>query len=84
MQNRIKIFVVVVLSLLALARYFNAGLTFVVENGCKLTAALPGLANLSKYLNSRQYQIYIEDLSLIAFLILLVYWRAFFLRRLQN
>ena len=84
MQSRIKILVIVVLSLLALARYFNSGLTFVVENSCKLTAALPGLTNLSKCLSSRQYQIYIEDLSLIAFLILLVSWRTFFVRRLQN
>ena len=86
MQSRIKTLavVVVILSVLALAKYLNAGLTSVVDNGCKLATALPHLTNLSRYLNSRQYQFYIEDLSLIAFLLLLVLWRALFLRRLQS
>lgn len=81
-RNRIKILVVVVLSvLLALAKYFNAGLTFIADNSYKLTTALSHLTNLSKCLNCAKYQLYIKDLSIIALLLLLISWRLFFLRK---
>jgi hypothetical protein len=81
MQSRIKIFVVVILSVLAFAKQLNASLIFVIDKGCKLPITLPSLTNLSRYLNSRQHQLCIEDISLIAFLLLLLSWRLFFLTR---
>lgn len=86
MQSRIKTLavVVVVLFVLDLAKYFNTAWTFAVDNGCKLAVTLSNLINLSEHLNDGQYQLYIKDLSLITLLFLLVLWRAFFFRRLQN
>jgi len=75
--------VVVVLSVLALAKYFNAGLAFAVDNSCRLAAALPNLTNLSEHLNTGQYRSFFENISLVAFLLLLALWRTLFLKKQQ-
>ncbi len=58
-----------------------AGLTFAADNSSKLAAAL---TNLSAYIHTGQYISYIKDISLVAFLFLLLLWRALLLRRSQN
>jgi hypothetical protein len=57
-----------------------AGLTFAADNRIKLAAAL---TNLSAYLHASQYISYIKDISFVAFLFLLLLWRALLLRRSQ-
>lgn len=87
MHSRIKtlaIFaavVAVVLSVLVLAKYFNAGSAFAADNSFKLSAAL---TNLSAYIHAGQYRSYLKDIALVAFLFLLLLWRALLLRRSQN
>lgn len=76
--------VAAVLSALVLAKYFNTGLAFAVDNSHRLAAALPNLTNLSKYLDISQYRSYLKDIALIAFLLLLLLWRALFLGRPQD
>jgi hypothetical protein len=58
-----------------------AGLTFAADNSSKLAAAL---TNLSAYLDIGQYRSYLKDIALVAFLFLLLLWRALLLRRSQN
>jgi predicted Zn-dependent protease len=58
-----------------------AGLTFAADNNSKLAAAL---TNLSAYIHTGQYISYIKDISLGAFLFLLLLCRALLLRRSQN
>jgi hypothetical protein len=58
-----------------------AGLTFAADNSSKLAVAL---INLSAYLDIGQYRSYLKDIALIAFLLLLLLWRALLLRRSQN
>jgi hypothetical protein len=76
--------VAVVLSVLVLAKYFNAGLAFAVDNSHRLAAALPNLTNLSEHLDTGQYRSYLKDIALVAFLFLLLLWRVLLLRRSQN
>jgi CRP-like cAMP-binding protein len=76
--------VAVVLSVLVLAKYFNAGLALAVANSHRLAAALPNLTNLSEHLDIGRYRSYLKDIALIAFLFLLLLWRALLLRRSQN
>jgi flagellar basal body-associated protein FliL len=58
-----------------------AGLTFAADNSSKLAAAF---TNLSAYLDIGQYRSYLKDIALIAFLFLLLLWRALLLRRSQD
>jgi len=72
--------VAVVLSVLVLAKYFNAGSALAVNNSHRLAAAL---TNLSAYIHAGQYRSYLKDTALVAFLFLLLLWRALLLRRSQ-
>jgi hypothetical protein len=57
-----------------------AGLTFAADNSSKLAAAL---TNLSAYLDIDRYRSYLKDIAFVAFLFLLLLWRALLLRRSQ-
>jgi hypothetical protein len=57
-----------------------AGLTFAADSRLKLAAAL---TNLSAYLDIGQYRSYLKDIAFVAFLFLLLLWRALLLRRSQ-
>jgi hypothetical protein len=90
MHRRIKILtisaavVAVVLFVLVLAKYLNASLALAVDNSHRLAAALPNLTNLSEYLDTGRYRSYLKEIAFVAFLFLLLLWRALLLRRSQD
>lgn len=85
--KRLAIFttvLVVVLSVLALAKYGDIELGFAADTGHKLMIKLPDLTYLSAYLNGRQYQFNIEKVCLPAFFLLLVISRGLLIRRIST
>jgi hypothetical protein len=58
-----------------------AGLTFAADNSSKLAAVI---TNLSAYLDIGRYRSYLKDIALVAFLFLLLLWRALLLRKSQD
>lgn len=72
--------VIVVLSVLGLAKYLDIELDFAANTGHKLMLRLPNLTHLSTYLNGRQYQFNTEKVCLPAFLFLLLMSRCLLIR----
>jgi len=79
MNSRFKILALFITAVIVILTVL-AGLTFAVDNSCKLAAAL---TNLSAYIHAGQYRSCIKDISLVAFLFLLVLWRTLFLKKQQ-
>jgi hypothetical protein len=80
MHSRFKILAIFVTAIIVILTVL-AGLTLAADNSSKLAAAF---TNLSAYLDIGQYRSYLKDIALIAFLVLLLLWRALLLRRSQN
>jgi hypothetical protein len=83
MPGKFKILVIFAMAVIVILSV-SAGLAFAVDSGCKVAAVLlSNLTTLSGYLHSGQYRSFIKDLALIAFLLLLLFWRTIFLGRQQ-
>jgi hypothetical protein len=80
MHSRIKTLAIFATAIIVILTVL-AGLTFAVDNSHRLAAAL---TNLSTYINTSQYRSYLKDIALVAFLFLLLLWRALLLRRSQS
>ena len=86
MRNNVKtlvvltVLLVIVLSLLVMTKYFNAGLALTIKGG-ELAVTVPNLAHLSKYLNGCRYQLDIMNTLVVPFILLLLFWRTLLLRR---
>lgn len=87
MRRRIKILVIstavvaAALSVLLLIKHFSPGLIPAVVKSCRLAATLPNFTTLSKHFHDNQYLPYLKDIALVAFLFLLLVWRALLLIR---
>jgi len=79
MHSRFKILALFVTAVIVILTVL-AGLTFAANNSFKLSAVL---TNLSAYIHAGQYRSYIENASLVAFLLLLALWRTLFLKKQQ-
>jgi hypothetical protein len=80
MHSRFKILALFATAIIVILTVL-AGLTFAADNSSKLAAVL---TNLIAYINTGQYRSYLKDIALVAFLFLLLLWRALLLRRSQN
>ena len=77
MHSRTKLLTISVTAVVVVLSVF-VGLAYAVNNSYKLAAAL---TNLSTYINNCSYH---KDIALVAFLFLLLLWRALLLRRSQS
>jgi hypothetical protein len=83
MPGKFKILVIFAMAVIVILSV-SAGLALAVDSSCKVAAVLlSNLTNLSEYLHSSQYRSLIKDLALVAFLLLLLFWRTIFLGRQQ-
>ena len=74
--------VAVVLLTFILAKYF--GLVFpLAAIAHKLATAVLNLVHLTKSLNLSQYHLDISNVSLVAFLVLLIFWRSLLIKKAQ-
>jgi hypothetical protein len=76
--------VAIVLSVLVLAKYFNAGLASAGNNSHRLAAAPPNPTNIREHLDISRYLSYLKDTAFIALLFLLPLWRVVLLRKSQD
>jgi peroxiredoxin len=83
MPDRFKILALFVIAVIVILSV-SAGLAFAVDSSCKVAAVLlSNLTILSEFLHSGQYRSFIKDLALVAFLLLLLFWRTIFLGKQQ-
>jgi hypothetical protein len=74
------ILVVVVILLVCLLKYFDAGLGFTANSGHKLTLKVPDVTHLSRYLDGSEYQISVQNMCATGLVMLLISMRILFLR----
>lgn len=75
---------VIVLSILGLAKYGDIDLGFAADTGHKLMIKLPDLTHLSAYLNGCEYQFNIEKICVPAFFFLLLISRGLLIKRIPT
>ena len=76
----LTVLLVIVLSFLVMAKYFNAGVALTIKGG-ELAVTAPNLVHLSKYLNGCRYQLDIRNTFVVPFVFLLLLWRITLIRR---